>query len=88
MDSTPIYKYSAPLGELLEPPKLSKPITASGYEIRPGYIAMVRDQPFSRHEDENAYTHLQEFEQLCSCLHLEGLTHETTKWILFSFSLL
>jgi hypothetical protein len=31
---------------------------------------MVRDQSFSGHEDENPYTHLREFEHLCSCLHI------------------
>ena len=49
---------------------------------------MVRDQSFSGHEDENPYTHLREFEHLCSCLHIEGMEHETIKWKLFPFSLL
>jgi hypothetical protein len=58
MDSTPIYKLSIPKGELLEPPKSSHPILIDGYEIRPTFIAMVREQTFSRKEGENPYVHL------------------------------
>jgi hypothetical protein len=87
MDSIPIHKFLAPKGESLEPPQSSKPITASSYELCPGFIAMVWDQSFFEKEDENPYTHLQEFEQLCSCLHIAGMTHETIKWKLFLFSL-
>ena len=88
MDSTPIHQFSAPKGEFLEPPQSSQPIKAPGYQLRPGFIAMVRDQSFSGHEDENPYTHLREFEHLYSCLHIEGMEHETIKWKLFPFSLL
>jgi hypothetical protein len=62
MDPIPIHKFFAPKGEFLEPPHSSKPITTSGCELRPGFIAMVQEQSFSRQEDENPYTHLQEFE--------------------------
>jgi hypothetical protein len=48
MDSTPIHKFSAPKGEFLEPPQSSKPITTSNYELKPGFIAMVQAQSFSR----------------------------------------
>ena len=88
MDSTPIFKYSTPKGESLEPPQSSHPILTNGYELRPAFIAMVREQPFSRQKDKNPYTHLQEFEQLCSCLIFPSLTQETIKWKLFPFSLL
>ena len=88
MDSTPFHQFSAPKGEFLEPPQSSKPITAPGYELCPDFIAMVQDQSFSGHEDENPYTHLRKFERLCSCLHIEGMEHETIKWKLFPFSLL
>jgi hypothetical protein len=83
MDFTPIHKFSAPKGESLEPPQSPKPITTSGYELHPNFIAMVRDQSFSGKEDENPYTHLWEFEQLCFCLYIAGVTHETIKWKLF-----
>jgi len=87
MDSTPIYKFSAPKGELLEPPPSSHPILIDGFQIHPAFIAMVREQTFSRKEDENPYIHLQDFEQLCSCLNISGMNHETLKWKLFLFSL-
>jgi hypothetical protein len=48
---------------------------------------MVREQPFSGQEDKNPYTHFRQFEQLCSCLYIYGMTHETIKWKLFLFSL-
>ena len=88
MDFTPIHKFSTPKGEFLEPPQSLKPIIASGYELCPGFIAMVQEQSFSGQEDENPYTHLREFEQLCSCLHISSMTHETIKWKLFPFFLL
>ena len=88
MDYTPIYKFLAPKGKLLEPPPSSHPILTNGYELRPAFIAMVREQPFSGQEDKNPYTHLQKFEQLCSCLIFSSMTQETIKWKLFLFSLL
>ena len=87
MVHTPIRYLSAPMGKLLEPPKSSKPILADGYLLRPGFIAMVREQPFSGFKFENSYHHLQEFEKLCSCLCIPGIAQETLRWILFPFSL-
>ena len=87
MDSLSIHQFSAPKGEFLEPPKSSKPITALGFELRPGFIAMVREQSFSGFDDENPYHHLREFEQLCSCLSIAGMAQETLRWKLFPFSL-
>jgi hypothetical protein len=88
MDSTPIHKFFAPKDEFLEPPQSSRLITASSYELRPGFIAMVQDQSFSGLENEDPYTHLREFEMLCSCLTIAGMTQQTLKWKLFPFSLL
>ena len=88
MDSTPIFKYSTPKGESLELPQSSHPILTNGYELRPAFIAMVQEQSFSGREDKNPYTHLREFEQLCSCLNFSSMTQETIKWKLFPFSLL
>ena len=48
---------------------------------------MVLDQPFSGEGDENSYSHLNEFEQTCVCLLIEGMTDETLRWKLFPFSL-
>jgi len=58
MDSTPIHKFFAPMGEFLEPPQSSKPFIASSFELKPGFIAMVQAQSISRIKDENPYTHL------------------------------
>ena len=88
MDSTPIIQLLASKGELLEPPPSSHPILIDGYELHPAFIAMVREQSFSGIEDEIPYTHLREFEQMCSCLIFFGKTQETIKWKLFLFSLL
>jgi hypothetical protein len=88
MDSTPIHRFSAPKDKFLGPPQSSRPITASTYELCPDFIAMVQDQSFSRLENEDPYTHLREFELLCSCLTIAGMTQETLKYKLFPFSLL
>ena len=48
---------------------------------------MVQDQPFSGEDDENPYSHLNEFEQTCACLRIEGMSDETLRWKLFPFSL-
>jgi hypothetical protein len=88
MNQIPLFQYGAPKGASLEPPKSSKAILAVRYELHPGFIAMVQENPFSGSEDESPYTHLREFEQLCSCLHIQGMTRDTLKWKLFPFSLM
>ena len=87
MAQTPLFQYGAPKGASLEPPKSSKAILAVRYELRPAFIAMVQAQPFSGEEDENPYTHLRDFEQLCSCVNIQGMRRGTLKWKLFPFSL-
>ena len=87
MDTLSIHQLSVPSVEFLEPPQSSKPITASGFELCPGFIAMVREQPFSGYELENPYHHLREFEQMCSCLSIAGMAQETIRWKLFPFSI-
>ena len=77
---------SSSKGEFSEPPP-SKPNHSSGYELHPSLIAMVRAQPFSGLENENPCNHLLEFEKMCSCLSISGMTLETLRWKLFSFSL-
>jgi hypothetical protein len=79
MNSSPtLAQLSAPKGKNLEPPSSSHPIHTSGYELRPGFIAMATEQSFAGTE-ENPYTHLREFEQLCSCITIEGMSQETLK---------
>ena len=62
MDSTPIYQYAKPTSASLEPPKSSEPILTPSYELCPCFIKLIQDQSFSREDDENPYSHLQEFE--------------------------
>jgi hypothetical protein len=45
------------------------------------------DQSFSGEDDENPYSHLNEFEQTCACLRIVGMSDETLHWKLFLFSL-
>jgi len=87
MESTPIYQFSAPKGACLEPPPSSQPINTEGYDIRLGFIALVRELSFEGREDENPYTHLREFLQLCTFIAIPGMSHDTVKWKLFPFSL-
>jgi hypothetical protein len=44
---------------------------------------MVREQSFSGDKDESPSSHLREFEQLCSCLLIAGMSQDTLKWKLF-----
>lgn len=87
MEPTTIKNFSAPKGELVQIPQSSKPITASSFELRLGLLAMVRAQSFLGLDYENPYYHLREFEQLCACLTIAGMSQETLRWKLFPFSL-
>ena len=82
-EQTSIHNLSAPKDEFSEP---SSP-ASSGYELDPGFVAMVRKWPFSRKISEDPYDHLQEFEELCLGLVVLGSTQETLRWKLFPFSL-
>ena len=77
LESTPIYQYGAPTSARLQPQESSKPILTPGYELRPRLINMVQDQPFLGEDDENPYSHLNEFEQTCACLCIAGMPDET-----------
>jgi len=87
MDQTTLFDYAAASGAELEAPSSSQAILAVHYELRPSLIAMVQENPFSGEGDENPYTHLRDFEQLCSCIHIQGMRRVTHKWKLFPFSL-
>jgi hypothetical protein len=82
-----LFEISTPKGDYLEPPPSSHSITTSSYELRPDFIAVVREQSFSGDKDESPYSHLREFEQLCSCLMIARISQDTLKWKLFPFSL-
>jgi hypothetical protein len=85
IDSTPIYQYVAPTSTNHRPKESSKPILTPAYELHPCLVAMVQNQSFSGKVDENPYLHLQEFEQTCDYLHIEGMSDETLRWKLFPF---
>ena len=86
MEQPTIQNLSAPPADLCEPSCSSEPILSDGYEIGPGFIAVIREQTFSGGIGENPYLHLRDFELVCSCLSIVGMTHETLKWKLFPFS--
>ena len=77
LESTPIYQYGAPTGTSLQPQESSKPILTPSYELLPRLINMFQHKPFSGEDDENPYSHLNEFEQTCACLHIAGVSDET-----------
>ena len=62
LESTPIYQYATPTSARLQPLESSKPILTPDYELRPCLINMIQDQPFSGKDDENSYSHLNEFD--------------------------
>ena len=87
MEQPSILSFSAPKGELIEPPKFEHPIQTSSYELSPELIALVQKSSFFRLDSKNSYHHLREFEQVCSCRAIAGMSHDTHKWKLFPFSL-
>jgi hypothetical protein len=88
MVSTPIYSFSAPERKYLKLATSSHPIKAEGYEIHPDFISLVRELNFVGGLDENPYTHLQDFEEICATLMISGMNHETLKWKAIPFSLM
>ena len=82
-----IRDFSAPTGKFLEQPLSEHPILSSGYELRPDLIAMVQELSFFGLDSENPYYHLREFEQVCSCRAIAGMSRDTLRWKLFPFSL-
>jgi len=87
MDQTTLFDYAALSGAELEPPSSSQAILPVRYELCPSLIAMVLEDPFLGEGDENPYTHLRDFEQLYSWIHIQGMRRVTLKWNLFPFSL-
>jgi hypothetical protein len=74
-------------GEFFEPTPVLKPTCSSSYELYPSLIVMVWAQPFLGNDNENPCHHLLEFEEICSCLSISGMTKETLRWKLFPLSL-
>jgi hypothetical protein len=86
METTSNPNLSTSKGEFSKPP-LSKPKLSFGYELHLGFIA-VRAQSFFEHDNKDPCHHLQEFEEMCSCMSISGMTQETLKWKLFPFPLI
>ena len=78
MNFTPIYQYAKPTSTNLKPPESSDPIITPGYELRLYLIKLIQNNS-SREGDENAYSHLQEFEQTCACLCIAGMSDKTVR---------
>ena len=83
-----IYQYAAPRSTRLEPPSSSQTKFSDSYELHPSFITKVQEHIFSGDKKENSYIHLLEFKQVCSCLHILGMSQETLKWKLLLFSLM
>jgi hypothetical protein len=78
MKPTSVANPFASKGVFLGPSPISKQNRSSGYELHPSLKAMVQALPY----------HLREFEEMCSCLTISGMTQETLRWALFPFSLI
>src|SRR6185312_1896441 len=87
MEQLSLLQLSSPKSEFYEPAPSVNPILSTSYELDSGYIAFVLGNSFSGRDCENPDHHLCEFEQVCSCKKISGMTHETLKWKLFLFSL-
>jgi hypothetical protein len=87
MEQLSLLQLSSTKSEFYEPTTSADPILSTSYELNSGYIALVQGNSFSGRDCENPYHHLCEFEQVCSCMKILGMTHETIKWKLFPFSL-
>jgi hypothetical protein len=85
---TTIYNFLAPEGKYLEPATSLHPIEATGYEIHPDFISLVRELNFARGFVENPYKHMQDFDEICATLMISGMNHEALKWKAFPFSLM
>jgi hypothetical protein len=87
MEQQSIRDLSTPRADSFEPPQSEHPIHVFSYEFSPSLINLVRETcSFWGSIIENPYVHLQEFEMVCSCYAIAGLTPETFRWKLFPFS--
>ena len=87
MEQLYLQQLSSPKSKFYEPASSTDPILSTSYELSSGYVALVQEHSFSGRDCENPYHHLREFDQVCSCLKILGMTHETLKWKLFPLSL-
>ena len=74
-----IQDLSAPTCEFLEPLPFEYPILSSGYELHPVLITMVGELYFSGLDRKNLYHHPREFELVCSCCAIAGMSRDTLR---------
>ena len=86
MEQLYLQQLSSPKSKFYEPASSTDPILSTSYELYSGFIDLVQENSFSGRDCENPYHHLHEFEKVCSCLKISGMTHKTLKWKLFPFS--
>ena len=67
-------------GQFSEPPPSTRIILTSGFEFLPDLITLVRKHYFFELESENPYTHLSDFERLCSFFDTQSMTQDTLKY--------
>jgi hypothetical protein len=63
-----IYQFSLPTSASSKPPQSSNPILTPGYELRPCFINMIREQSFSGEGEANPYSHLRVSPKICMVL--------------------
>jgi hypothetical protein len=89
MEKLSIQDLSAPRAKSFEPLPSGHPIHTSSYEFSPSLLDMVQGiLSFSESTSKSPYTHLWDFEHVCACYTIAGMSHETFRWKLFPFSLL
>jgi hypothetical protein len=79
MNSTPICQYAEPISTSLKPLESIEPILTPGFELSLSFIQLIRDNSFLGEGDENPYSHLWEFVQICGCLRIAGMSDNTLK---------
>ena len=87
MEQLSLQQLSLPKSEFYELASHADPILSTSYELSSSFIALVHENSFLGRDCENPYHHLREFEQVCSCLKISGMAHETLKCKLFPISL-
>ncbi|KAH6803866.1 hypothetical protein C2S51_032113 [Perilla frutescens var. frutescens] len=62
-------------------------INANNFELKSGLIGMVQQHQYGGHKTENPNAHLQQFLEICSTIKMNGVSDDSIRLRLFSFSL-
>jgi hypothetical protein len=79
MDFTPICQYAKPTSTSLKPLESLEPILTPDFEVSSCFIKLIWDKSFLGEGDENPYSHLWEFLQICACLRIAGMSDNTLR---------